>query len=218
MAFAFASDRPALKLDGDPRQPWQLPDALGFPTGMNRVATCTTQRDGIAETEGAPIKRPWDFDLIMAPPLRTVGSAQLADIVGAVSRGDELAFEQLYAATCAKLYAIVLRITRHQDIADDLLQETYLRIWQHSGRYDARRASPITWMATIARNCALDTIKRPRLAALEEHEPLEATNGDSPHLNYERTENARRLWASLGRLGPEKSRLIVQAYCFGMNS
>jgi RNA polymerase sigma-70 factor (ECF subfamily) len=99
--------------------------------------------------------------MIMVTSPRIVGTAlsrqQLAGIVGEVSRGNETAFERLYAATSAKLYAIVLRIVRRRDVANEVLQ-VYLRIWQHAGQFNALRSSPITWMATIARNRALDEV------------------------------------------------------------
>ena len=82
------------------------------------------------------------------------------------SRGDRAAFERLYAATSAKLYGIVLRIVRRRDVADELLQDVYLRIWQHAAQFDALRSSPISWMATIARNRALDEVKRAALPSI----------------------------------------------------
>ena len=91
----------------------------------------------------------------MTTPGGMLGRQQFASMLGEVSRRDRVAFTQLYEATSPKLYAIVLRIVRRRDLADDLLQEAYLRIWQHAGRFNPLRSSPMTWMATIARNCAL---------------------------------------------------------------
>jgi RNA polymerase sigma-70 factor (ECF subfamily) len=143
---------------------------------------------------------------------------QLDVLLNDISRGDEVAFEQLYRATSAKLYGIVLRIVRRREVADELLQDIYLRVWKHAGRFDASRSSPITWMATIARNCALDEVKRSALPLSEDDfELIEPAGEDNPADQYERAENARRLQLSLGRLGPEKSALIVQAYCYGMS-
>jgi RNA polymerase sigma-70 factor (ECF subfamily) len=159
--------------------------------------------------------------MIMVTSPRIVGTAlsrqQLAGIVGEVSRGNETAFERLNAATCAKLYAIVLRIVRRRDVANEVLQDVYLRIWQHAGQFNALRSSPITWMATIARYRALDEVHRAALPSIEdEFELVERAAEYSPLIEYERAEDARRLQACLERLGPEKSALIVQAYCYGM--
>lgn len=93
---------------------------------------------------------------------------QLNALLNDISRGDKGAFEQLYRATSAKLYGIVLRIVRRREVADELLQDVYLRVWKHAGQFDALRSSPITWMATIARNCALDEVKRLALPLSED--------------------------------------------------
>ena len=81
-----------------------------------------------------------------------------------VARRDQGAFRTLYDATRAKLYGVILGILGERSAADDILQEIYVKIWDRAADYDAGKASPITWMATIARNRALDEVRRPRLA------------------------------------------------------
>ena len=143
---------------------------------------------------------------------------QLDLLMNDISRGDKAAFEQLYRATSAKLYGLVLRIVRRREVADELLQDIYLRVWKHAGQFDARRSSPITWMATIARNCALDSVKRSSMLLSDDDcELIERAGEDNPADQHEKAEDARRLQVCLGRLGPEKSALIVQAYCYGMS-
>ena len=106
---------------------------------------------------------------------------QLDVLLNDISRGDKVAFEQLYRATSAKLYGIVLRIVRRREVADELLQDIYLRVWKHAGQFDALRSSPITWMATIARNCALDEVKRSALPLSEDDcELIERAGEDNP--------------------------------------
>src|SRR5215831_3398006 len=81
---------------------------------------------------------------------------ELVWLLAAVARGDEAAFERLYGATRAKLYGVVLRILQRTDLADDVMQDAYLRIWCGAGDFDPGIAAPITWMVAIARNRALD--------------------------------------------------------------
>ncbi|MBY8828933.1 sigma-70 family RNA polymerase sigma factor [Hephaestia sp. CMS5P-6] len=69
---------------------------------------------------------------------------------------DRAAFRDLYDCTSAKLYGICLRICEDRQAAEDVLHEVYLTIWKRAGAYEPGRASPITWMATIARNRAID--------------------------------------------------------------
>ena len=74
--------------------------------------------------------------------------------------GDRQAFAELYRQTCGHLYAVVLRIQPDRAIAEDLLQEVYVAVWKAAGSYDAGRAQPLTWLTQIARNRAIDSLRR----------------------------------------------------------
>ena len=93
---------------------------------------------------------------------------QLIEALGRVAQGDQAAFKAVYAATSLKLYGIVVRILGRRDLADEVLQEVYVRVWQSAVDYDPTASSPITWLATIARNRALDEAKRKTMVSLEE--------------------------------------------------
>src|SRR5437763_415639 len=92
--------------------------------------------------------------------------AELVWLMAAVAKGDQAAFERLYVATRAKLYGVALRILRRSDLADEVIQETYLKIWNNAGTFDPKLATPITWMVAIARNRALDADERAQADAL----------------------------------------------------
>ena len=94
--------------------------------------------------------------------------AELVSLLAAVANGDETAFEKLYAATSAKLYGVVLRILRRPELADEVMQETYLKIWNGAAQFDASRASPITWMVAIARNRAIDLVRKKADVSVED--------------------------------------------------
>ena len=69
---------------------------------------------------------------------------ELVWLLGAVAKGDEAAFERLYAATRAKLYGVLLRILGRPELAEEVMQETYLKVWNTAATFDATIASPIT--------------------------------------------------------------------------
>ena len=83
-------------------------------------------------------------------------------LLAAVTKGDAAAFERLYAATCAKLYGVVLRIVRRHDLAADVMEEAYLQIWQNAGEFNPGHSTPLAWMVAIARRLAIDASRRPQ--------------------------------------------------------
>ena len=141
----------------------------------------------------------------------------LVAALGRVARGDRAAFGLVYEATSLKLYGIVVRILGRRDLADEILQDVYVRVWQRAGDFDPASGSPITWLATIARNLALDEAKRKTAASLEDFpEILQHPSSDDPSANQERNEELRRLYACLDGLGREKREIVLLAYHYGM--
>lgn len=146
-------------------------------------------------------------------------TAELNDLMRRVASGDRAAFSAVYAATSGKLYGIVLRILKRPEVADEVLQEAYVRIWNNAGSFDPARASPITWMATIARNRALDEVRK--AVPL----PLETVPGllemrDPDMLASDKLELAgelARLQACLDGLDAEKREIVKLAYLEGQS-
>ena len=75
--------------------------------------------------------------------------AELVWLLASVARGDQAAFEALYEATCAKLFGVVLRIVRDQALAEDILHETYVKIWGAAAQYHPGETSPLAWMVAM---------------------------------------------------------------------
>jgi RNA polymerase sigma-70 factor (ECF subfamily) len=143
--------------------------------------------------------------------------AELVWLLAAVAKGDQGAFERLYAATRAKLYGVVLRILRRHDLADEVIQETYLKIWRSAGQFDPALSAPITWMVTIARNRAIDLVRKKGEGAIEEEpEAMDvAAENPDPLARRELNERLKSLFACIGRLEPERQRLVLLAYYNG---
>jgi RNA polymerase sigma-70 factor (ECF subfamily) len=143
--------------------------------------------------------------------------ADLVWLIAAVAKGDEAAFERLYGATRAKLFGVVLRILRRQDLAEEVIQETYVKIWNSAGRFDPALASPITWMASIARNRAIDVVRKRSEVSIEEEPTAMEVAADTPDplARREMTEELKRLLECVGRLEPERQKLVLLAYYNG---
>jgi RNA polymerase sigma-70 factor (ECF subfamily) len=143
--------------------------------------------------------------------------AELVWLLAAVAKGDQAAFERLYAATRAKLYGVALRILRRHDLADEVIQETYVKIWRSAGQFDPARSAPITWMVTIARNRAIDLVRKKGEGSIEEEPNAMEVAADTPNplAKRELNEELKRLFACIGRLEPERQRLVLLAYYNG---
>src|SRR6202012_461136 len=143
--------------------------------------------------------------------------AELVWLLGAVAKGDKAAFERLYGATRAKLYGVLLRILGRPELAEEVMQETYLKVWKMADKFDPTVASPITWMVGMGRNRALDIVpRRGEVPIEEEPEPQNvAAESPQPLARREMTEELKRLLACLGKLDPEKQRIVLLAYYSG---
>ncbi len=92
--------------------------------------------------------------------------ARLAASLTAAGRGDRAAFEEIYKRTSAKLFGICLRIFPDRQEAEDALQDAYITIWNRAVTFDPARASPITWLAIVTRNRAIDRLRAKGKAAM----------------------------------------------------
>jgi RNA polymerase sigma-70 factor (ECF subfamily) len=148
---------------------------------------------------------------------RMLTPTELVWLVAAVAKGDEAAFERLYAATRAKLFGVVLRILRRHDLAEEVIQECYVKIWSNAGQFNPTLASPITWMVSIARNRAIDLMrKRAEVSLEEEPAALEvAADNPDPLARREMNDELKRLLGCVGKLEPERQRLVLLAYYNG---
>ena len=85
---------------------------------------------------------------------------KLRELLAAVARKDAAAFRDLYEATSSKLFGFALRILNKRELAEEVLQESYVSIWNSAAGYQPGLAAPMTWMTTIVRNRAFDTLRR----------------------------------------------------------
>lgn len=94
-----------------------------------------------------------------AAPARSDADAarqRLVEALVATGSEDRAAFRTLYDLTSAKLFGVCLRICGDRQAAEDVLSDVYMTVWRRAGAFEPGRASPISWLATIARNRAID--------------------------------------------------------------
>jgi RNA polymerase sigma-70 factor, ECF subfamily len=143
----------------------------------------------------------------------------LTHLLSRIAARDAAAFAALYKQTSAKLYGVVARILTRGDAAADVLQEAYVRIWEKAGDFDPVKGSALAWMATIARNRALDEVRRVRPGSLEDQpESFEPAADDvDPLAARERSEGLAALIDCLQRLDEEKRAIVLLAYYRGLS-
>ena len=125
------------------------------------------------ETQQASAKRPEAIRLI--PRRRTrkeeiTGLSRAAAnvvstdamLVGAIRAGDEQAMEQIYDRYSAIVYSVALRVLGDTAAAEDVLQEVFMQLWRSPDVFDASRGSLPGWLAVIARNRAIDSLRKRR--------------------------------------------------------
>ena len=139
----------------------------------------------------------------------------LIDLLDGAAAREHRAFAELYAASSAKLFGVILRILRDREQASEVLQDVYLRIWQHAGDYRPDKGAPMTWMIAIARNRALDRRRhwRPELP-LDEIEALGNLGADLEGL-LEDGDRSRALRDCLGELETRQRQIVLLAYAEG---
>ncbi len=144
--------------------------------------------------------------------------ARLVEMLLRTGDEDRAAFRDLYQLTSAKLFGITFRICGERQAAEDVLHDVYLTIWKRAGAYEPSRASPITWLATIARNRAIDWRRAQatrRTSHLDDIPPL----ADSTPLASETMivdQDARQLHTCLETLEQRQREAIRTAFFDGV--
>jgi RNA polymerase sigma-70 factor (ECF subfamily) len=143
---------------------------------------------------------------------------RLVATMARVASGEQSALRELYVSTSAKLFGVCLRICQDREGAEDVLQQVYIKIWDRAGRFDAQRASPITWLCAIARNTAIDWLRAHRTS---DHLPQSAADAipDSGPLAWEAIaaeQESARIVDCLGQLDERPRRAIHAAFYDGL--
>lgn len=140
----------------------------------------------------------------------------LAALLASVAAGDRSALSVVYERTSAKLYGICRHLLGNDAEAEEVLQDVYLTVWQKAGRFDAGKASPITWLAVLARNRAIDRLRRHRVKTdtIDAASDI-ADESDSAFDLLEQAEQRARLVGCLDELEQRQGAMIRAAFLDG---
>lgn len=136
---------------------------------------------------------------------------------------DLVAFRALYDRYGNLVYSAALRVVRDAQIAEDMVQEIFLRIWRKPESYVAQRGRFVTWLTSVTRNRAVDEVRsrgrrfRHETASPEEQErELPSSEQDDPALTAELSDQRRLILAALKQIPPEQREIIELAYFGGL--
>jgi RNA polymerase sigma-70 factor (ECF subfamily) len=158
-------------------------------------------------------------------------SADLAALLARTGLGDRAAFATLYRRTSAHLLGVVLRIHRDRAMAEDIVQEIYVNVWRSAASFDAAQSQPLTWLTSIARNRAIDAVRRRQTQPQLESSVSEVTHGDAevdlydhvaddsdgPLALLSRASDARSLAACMQGLSAAQRQCVALAFYDGLS-
>lgn len=155
-------------------------------------------------------------------------SRDLSALLSRAGLGDRAAFATLYDRTSPHLFAVVLRICRDRAQAEDILQEVYVNVWRAASGFDAAQSQPLTWLTSIARNRAIDSLRRsqtqPQLQTIhtgddEDSDVYDTTADDNPGPLelLSRASDARALAHCMQDLSASQRQSVALAFYDGLS-
>jgi RNA polymerase sigma-70 factor, ECF subfamily len=153
------------------------------------------------------------------------GSKTLERLLARIaSTRDQSAFAALYSATKGKLFSTVLMIVKRRDLAEEVIQDVFVRIWSNASTYRPSFGAPMTWMISIARNLAIDLVRRPIREVCSDESVLLAFPSDCPTAveaieavedHRSAIEQQQKMLSALQALDPARRDLVIAAYIHG---
>jgi len=152
--------------------------------------------------------------------MSTSPNDHLAALLARSALGDRRAFEEVYLATRSKLFAVSLRIVRERQLAEEVLQDSFVAIWNHASDYAQAKSAPTTWMTAIVRNRSLDVLRRGAHETEDVDEVMALNLVDesaSPARDHEAALDAHSIRDCMKELDAEQRQSIALAFFHGMS-
>lgn len=136
------------------------------------------------------------------------------DLIERIRSGDETAMADIYDRYSGIVYGVALRVLADASAAEDVLQEVFLQLWRNPKSFDANRGRLPAWLAVIARNRAIDHLrKRP---AEEDIDNLPISTGINLESEAAQHLAVEKIRGTLSRLPQEQRRVLEMAFFEGM--
>ena len=143
----------------------------------------------------------------------SVNLPEIEVLIDRIKCGDQQAFSEVYDRYCGALNGVVQRFVKDPDAAEDVLQDTFVKIWKNCTTYDDTKGSFFTWMLNIARNTAIDHLRKQQKKTVGENRIGENNVGLSPA--NEQNTNTIGLMAMVDKLNPDQRLMVEYLYVKG---
>lgn len=173
---------------------------------------------------GVPVRINSEGNVSRATETITMGQLSDESLMARVARGNSAALEALYDRYASVVLGIALKVIGDQAIAEDVLQETFWRVWQSATTYRTQRGTLTSWLFKIARNLAIDayrrrTVRPQAIPVVEGKEPILEQTPD-PDMDVAEQAQAilkhRQVRQALASLPESQRQVIEMAYFYGM--
>ena len=159
-----------------------------------------------------------------AEPSRSRGDLNAAQqqLIARIRRSDTAALAELYDATSAQIFGVILRIVGDRTAAEEITIDVFKQVWTQAGKFDATRGSLWSWLMLMARSRAIDFLRSKLRHARQREQDLDAAVHDvsdrTPNPEERMLESDRRqmVVAALESLGPEKRKALEMAFFLGL--
>jgi RNA polymerase sigma-70 factor (ECF subfamily) len=134
-------------------------------------------------------------------------------LLKAIAAGDAKALERLYARAETRVFRFLLRVVKNQAIAEELLNEVFLSVWQNAQRYEGR-SEPMTWMLSIAHNKAISVLrKRTEVLGIAEEAGRDlAAEEDTPDVAAQKQDKSVKIKACIAELSADHRTILDLVY------
>ncbi len=141
--------------------------------------------------------------------------AQLAAASARCAAGDRSALRVIYDIEAGRMVGVARRILRRQDLAEEAVQDAFMRVWRAARTFDPQKGAARTWIYAILRNCALSILRDESRFTSDEDKPEEA--GPMTESALALLPESSALRRCLARLDTERRTVVVLAYVHGLS-
>lgn len=139
-----------------------------------------------------------------------------ADLARAIAAGDRLALETAFDSYAGAVKAMASRVLRDEALAEDVVQDVFVTLWQHPEKFDANRGTLRTFLVTVAHRRAVDTVRSEEARFKREEKVPESVEASIDEQVWSRTLSAS-VRAALDELGEDERKAITLAYFGGLS-